>query len=163
MSDRLIVNASPLIFLGNAGRLEILRHLGAGRVVVPEAVRSEVVSSSHADRASAAVADATWIETVPPVAIIPSVAVWDLDAGEAQVIGHALESRPNRLVLDDLAGRRCALSHGLVVGGTIGVIVEAHRHGLVEDPRAVLEELRDAGMWLSDALLERAMQLAGLT
>jgi hypothetical protein len=32
----LVVNASPLIFLGNAGYLELLHTLGASRIIVPE-------------------------------------------------------------------------------------------------------------------------------
>jgi predicted nucleic acid-binding protein len=41
MPDVLIVNASPLIFLGNAGRIDLLRSTGAGRVIVPEPVFDE--------------------------------------------------------------------------------------------------------------------------
>ena len=44
MADLLVVNASPLIFLGNAGRLELLRVLGASRIVVPQPVFDEVIS-----------------------------------------------------------------------------------------------------------------------
>lgn len=43
MPDVLIVNASPLIFLGNAGRIDLLRSTGAGRVIVPEPVFDEVI------------------------------------------------------------------------------------------------------------------------
>jgi predicted nucleic acid-binding protein len=46
-----VVNASPLIFLGKAGRLELLRALG-DRVLVPEPVFSEIAAGSDdgADR-----------------------------------------------------------------------------------------------------------------
>ncbi|MBI2378665.1 MAG: hypothetical protein HYV07_32015 [Deltaproteobacteria bacterium] len=47
MSERLVVNASPLIFLGNAGRLELLRHLDAAEVIVPSPVFEEVTTSSR--------------------------------------------------------------------------------------------------------------------
>lgn len=54
MSDVVVVNASPLIFLGNAGHLELLRLLGASRVVVPQPVFDEVISGGHADKAARA-------------------------------------------------------------------------------------------------------------
>jgi hypothetical protein len=50
MPDALVVNASPLIFLGNAGRLDLLRVIGASRVVVPQSVFDEV--TKHAARGS---------------------------------------------------------------------------------------------------------------
>jgi hypothetical protein len=49
MAENLIVNASPLIFLGNAGHIGLLRGLGARRLVVPEPVFAEVAGSGHAD------------------------------------------------------------------------------------------------------------------
>jgi predicted nucleic acid-binding protein len=52
MAEILVVNASPLVFLGNAGRLELLRLLDAGRILVPQKVFEEVTVSRHADRAS---------------------------------------------------------------------------------------------------------------
>ncbi len=45
MSDPpLVVNASPLIFLGKAAHLELLQTLGASRIIVPEPVFDEVIS-----------------------------------------------------------------------------------------------------------------------
>jgi hypothetical protein len=60
MSDIvLVINASPLIFLGNAGRLELLHTLGASRIIVPAPVFDEVIAGGHADRAARAISDAT--------------------------------------------------------------------------------------------------------
>lgn len=158
-----IVNASPLVFLGNAGRLELLRDVSGGRIVVPAAVVREVTRSAHCDRASRAVEAASWIERATPASLPPSVVAWDLGAGESEVIALATERGSTRVVIDDLAARKCGLSHGLDVIGTIGVVVAAHRKGLIADPAAVFSELRAAGMWLADSVIARALALARST
>jgi len=140
--------------------LELLREVSGGRVIVPAAVFREVTASSHCDRASRAVEAATWIERADARSLPQSVVEWDLGAGESEVIALAIERRSTRVVIDDLAGRKCGLSHGLDVIGTIGVVVAAHRKGLVADPADVLSELRAAGMWLSDSVVARALALA---
>ena len=89
MPDILIVNASPLIFLGNAGRIDLLRIIGADRIIVPEPVFDEVLAGGHFDKAAAAVADAEWLERLASPAIPESVAAWDLGAGESSVIESA--------------------------------------------------------------------------
>jgi predicted nucleic acid-binding protein len=90
-----------------------------------------------------------------------AVAEWDLGPGESAVIATALATRGARVVLDDLSARRCALALRLELMGTLGVVITAHRRGVIEDPRQVLLALRDRGMWLSDAVIEKALRLAG--
>ncbi len=160
MPDVLIVNASPLIFLGNADRLELLHAMGAERFVVPEPVLDEVISGGHTDEASQAVSQAAWLEKHSSPRLPDSVVAWDLGLGESSVIALALEERGSRVVIDDLNGRKCALAHGLGVVGRLGVVVAAYRRGQVEDLQAVLLELRGAGMWLSDAVLALVLRTA---
>jgi len=78
------------------------------------------------------------------------------------VIATALHEPGARVVIDDLNGRKCALAHELDVVGTLGVVIAAHRQGRIDDPRAVLLELRTAGMWLSDAVIARVLRTAGI-
>lgn len=162
MSDTLVVNASPLIFLGNAGRLDLLRVLGASRVVVPQPVFDEVIYGGHTDKAARALSDASWLEQRPSPWVPDSIATWEIGKGESSVIATALQESDARVVIDDMNGRKCALAHGLSVSGTLGVVIAAHRQGRIDDPRAVLMELRTAGMWLSDAMIARALRIAAI-
>lgn len=162
MPDALVVNASPLIFLGNAGQLDLLRAIGASRVIMPQSVFEEVTSSVHNDPAARSVAESNWIEQAGPVEIPPSVIEWDLGPGESSVIAVALTISGARPVIDDLTGRRCALALGLDVVGTLGVVIAAYRYGHIDNPRQVMLDLRASGMWLSDAVIERALQLAAI-
>ena len=162
MPDVLVVHASPLIFLGNAGRIDLLRATGASRIIVPESVVDEVMSGGHADAAARAIAKADWLEKGRPPEVPASVVSWDLGAGESSVIATALQLPGAYAVIDDLNGRKCGLTLGVGVIGTLGVIVAAHRRRALTDPRAVLLELRSAGMWLSDAVIARALRIAGI-
>ena len=162
MAETLVVNASPLIFLGNAGLLDLLRSCGASRFVVPPSVLDEVTMSQHADRAARFVGETQWLERAPAVAIPEEIIEWDLGPGESAGIATSLHLKGARPVLDDLAGRKCARAFGLRVVGNVGVVIAAHRRGHVDDPRRALLDLRAAGMWVSDAVIDQALRLADL-
>jgi predicted nucleic acid-binding protein len=160
MPETLVINASPLIFLGNAGQLELLRAGGATRFVVPSSVLEEV--TRHADQAARSVAEAEWIERAQAVSIPAEITAWDLGPGESAVIATCLHLDGARPVLDDLGGRKCARAFGLRVVGTVGLVIAAHRLGHIDDARRALLDLRAAGMWISDAVIDQALRLAGL-
>jgi predicted nucleic acid-binding protein len=162
MREVLVVNASPLIFLGNAHRLDLLQSIGAQRILVPDPVFVEVTSGGHTDVAAAALLQATWCERTEVKQIPPDVLEWDLGPGESSVIAVALQTPGACAVIDDLNGRKSSLVLGVDVIGTLGIVLVAHRRGVIGDPRAVLAELRSAGMWLSDAVITRALRLAGI-
>ena len=63
--------------------------------------------------------------------------------------------------LDDLAGRRCAEALGIAVTGTLDLVLSARKRGMIPAARPVLEELREKGMYLSSAVLDRALALVG--
>jgi predicted nucleic acid-binding protein len=48
---------------------------------------------------------------------------------------------------------------GLTLRGTVGLVLAAKRAGRLTAARPVLERLRDSGMYLSDAVLNRALRL----
>jgi predicted nucleic acid-binding protein len=119
------------------------------------------------------VANARWIEREQSKTIPNTVVEWDLGPGESAVIALALTALGSTAVIDDLSGRKCALSHGINVMGTLGVVIAAGRCGHIGDPRQVMFELRldllqaiagrklrAAGMWLSESVIERALRIA---
>lgn len=102
-----VVNASPLIVLARAGRLDLLRLL-AERVLVPSEVVDEV--RVHSDEAARAVADQKWLEQVQAAPIPEVIKAWDLGRGESAVLSWALAHPGTVAVVDDYApgpARRC--------------------------------------------------------
>lgn len=62
--------------------------------------------------------------------------------------------------MDDLAGR-CAAALGIPVRGTLSLLLTAKRRGRISQARPVLERLRQAGMYLSDRIMDQALALVG--
>jgi predicted nucleic acid-binding protein len=80
--------------------------------------------------------------------------------GEAEVIAIALELESAVVLIDERAARTYALSQGLRVLGTVGVVLHAKRRGLIERAPPLLDDLRARGFWLDDATYRRARDLA---
>lgn len=106
MPETLVINASPLIFLGNAGQLDLLRAGGASRFVVPSSVLDEV--TQHADQAARSLAEARWIERAPTVSIPAEITAWGLGPGESAVIATCVHLDGARPVLDSRRQEMCA-------------------------------------------------------
>lgn len=69
--------------------------------------------------------------------------------------------RPATLLLDDAAGRRRALQRGLTVVGSAGVLALAKERNLIPLVRPLLDELRAAGLYLSDTVYRRILAGVG--
>lgn len=156
-----VSNSSPLIVLANIGRLELLPRLYR-EVVVPPTVWQEVVVAGSGRVGATELPRLTWLrrEPVPnDVEIPPSLA--SLDRGEAEAIRLVSTLPPTvPILLDDLPARRAAERLGLSVTGTVGVLLLAKRTGLIPEVRPLLQEARVAGLYLSDAAVERSLFLA---
>jgi len=64
-------------------------------------------------------------------------------------------------IIDDLSARRCAHTFGIPVRGTLGLVLIAKQRGEIPAARPVLEDLRSAGMYLSERVLNRALRRGG--
>lgn len=157
-----VSNSSPVILLSGIGRLHLLRDL-FDEVVIPPAVREEVVARGWGRPGAAALAEANWI-AVRPVADREAVQelLRELGPGEAEAIALAAELEvPVTLVLDDDRARQAAVQRGFRVVGSAGILVLAKRDGLLALVRPVLDELRSAGLYLSDTVYRGVLTTAG--
>lgn len=151
--ERVVVNASPLIALFRAGLHPLLPQLFP-ELVVPAAVWSEVVSSTHDDPAARGLPGAAWAQQ-RQTTDSPEVAAWGLGAGETAVLSFAQHHREYTACVDDREARRCAAVLGLATIGTAGVVVLARRRGLIDSTEAALRRLQAAGLWISEPLMAK--------
>lgn len=135
MYDRLLVNASPLIFLARVAGIDWLTRLANPPLLVPRAVIEEVHAGAGGgaggERIVGMLAEDSRFMVPDDVPVPGLIGSWDLGRGESQVLAHAQASAGHRVVLDDLAARSCARNLGIAMIGTLGVVLIARRHGLI--------------------------------
>ena len=157
--ERVVVNASPLITLFKSKLADLLPQL-FGTVQIPPAVWQEV-TATKADLAAQTLPGIAWGQRTEAVAVSPVIAAWDLGAGESEVLSYALLHPEYTAMIDDAAARRCAISLNISTLGTGGAIVLAKRRGLIPSVVEPIQALRDAGLWLSEDLVQLLKQQAG--
>lgn len=158
--SRVILNASPIICMMKAGITDIIPRLFKD-IVVPEEVKREIQVKEGTPLRVDALASYQWIRFVNDIVVAPQVASWDLGQGESAVISFALENPDFWAVIDDREARRCATALHCRHTGTLGIIVLAKRKKVIPSVREYLNKLRDAGLWLSDELVDQVCRKSG--
>lgn len=157
IASLVVSDAGPLIALGRLDLLALLPALYT-QVRVPQEVMEECLARPAQDdtqRIVAAVRSGWLLPCIAKLITAPA-----LDRGERAAIGLALEIGA-RLLADDRAARTYAQTHGLVVIGTLGVLVQARRRGHVVAIAPLIERLRASGQRLSHAAVADALKMAG--
>ena len=156
MRKSVVFDTGPLIILYQIGLLPILRNLYE-RLSIPEAVRDELLKgpSGQAILASGLV-------EVKPVSDIGSVEILRafLDEGEAEAIQLARELQAT-IIIDERRGRRAAKSLGLKVRGTLGILLELKRRGLIDSVKSFTDRMFEKGYYLSEELVTEVLKVAG--
>jgi predicted nucleic acid-binding protein len=130
-----IVDTTPLNYLILIDLTHILSEL-FGQVVIPQAVLNELQSTQAPDQVR------QWFARRPDWLVVREVQQGDatlarLDPGEREAITLAQELQADLILLDENRGRREAISRGLNVTGTIGLLDRAGARGLIDVPTAV--------------------------
>jgi predicted nucleic acid-binding protein len=85
----------------------------------------------------------------------------DLGRGEAAVLALALESPDAVVILDDGLGRRSAELLGIRLTGTLGLLLDARKKGLIVSIAPVLDVLDQLRFRVSPATRAAVLKLAG--
>jgi predicted nucleic acid-binding protein len=150
-----VSDTTPLHYLILIGQDSILVKL-YGQIIVPPAVLQELGHPSAPPAISAwAKSPPSWL-TIQSPASIPQ-RFDHLDFGERQALALAKEIRAELVLLDDKVARRFAEKEALKVKGTLGVVADAAKAGLL-DFRATVEILQRTTMHLEPQLAQRIIE-----
>lgn len=156
----IVADTGPIIAFARIGRLGLLRDV-AGVLTIPDAVYEELVGRGHGRPGAAEVAEGTWIHRrtvidTAAVARLPRI----LHAGEREAMILATELNA-QLLIDEEHGREMAIARGLDVLGSLRILGEAKRCGLITAVRPIIEELLAAGYWIDERVIHIFLQEMG--
>ncbi len=155
-----ICNTSPLQYLYQIGRLELLPKL-AHPVIVPTAVVDELAAGRAAGLALPDPTVLDWVLIRRPVSEQAVRLITDLGPGETEVLMLGLERPGSLLVLDDSLARRVAESLGLRFTGTLGLLLDAKHAGFIPAVRPLLDQLQELRFRFAPHTRQAVLELAG--
>ncbi len=155
-----ISNTSPLVYLHQVERIELLRDLYR-KVTVPPAVETELRRGAAIGYPTPDLSTLPWVRVHPLTdrSLLPVIA--DLGSGESEAIALGLANPGCLVLLDDALGRKIAGRRGLAFTGTLGVLVKSKKIGLLSRIAPVIDNLRRTTMYLSPELITAVLQEAG--
>lgn len=84
-----------------------------------------------------------------------------LHDGEVEVMILAQELSADLVVIDDNAAKRTAKYLGLIVTGTLGVLLKAKQQGIVDKVHPLVSEMKRNGFYISSTLESIVLEQAG--
>ena len=155
-----ICNTSPLQYLHQIGQLSIIPNL-VGSVIVPPAVLAELYAGTAKGLDLPQPRSLKWVRVQAPISAKAASLITDLGPGESQVLMLALEMPGSIALLDDALARRLAISNGIPVKGTLGLLLDAKRSGHLATVRPSLDRLQELGFRLAQQTRDAVLKLAG--
>jgi predicted nucleic acid-binding protein len=147
-----VADTSPLNYLVLLGHIEILAKIYAEVVVLQAVIEELQDSDAPAEVRAWFSAPPRWLQ-VCTLNFRQDPLMERLDRGEQDAILLAESVKAERLIIDDLEGRREAVHRGLPVIGTLGLLAEAARRNLLNLPQT-LADLQATNFHVSPGLIE---------
>lgn len=152
MPGIVVADTGPLRYLILIRHVEVLPRLFGG-VSIPATVADELRQPASPEAVRRWMAGPPhWLATHPDP-LEPAAELVRLDPGERAAIALARELGAGLLLIDDRAGVAAARRQGFRVTGTLGVLADAAREGLL-DLAAAFAALRATNFHYASALLD---------
>lgn len=156
----IISNTSPLQYLHQLDLLDVFPKL-VTKITVPPAVRDELIAGRKLGLNLPDLQSLDWIIVRSPSSSVALPMVTDLGPGEREVLALALETSDSVCVLDDALARQIAGVLQLRVTGTLGVLIDAKRAGLISEIGPQLDQLHSLGFRLAAHTRAAVLKIAG--
>jgi predicted nucleic acid-binding protein len=155
-----ILDASPLILLHKIDFLKSMSKLSKN-CLIPASVVNEIEEKNSMDDYISELSYKSKVRILKPSPINPSIAAWDLGAGESEVLSNALGRKNTGAILDDLQARRCANIFNIPIKGTLGVILWAKKEGIIDKVKPHFDNLLKEGIRIDPELMNTLLKSVG--
>lgn len=153
-------DTSPLQYLYQLGLLSILPTL-VDRITVPPSVERELRTGRNLGFNLPDLSTLDWVEIRRPTSRPALPLINDLGPGESETLMLALESPGSIALLDDALARRVAETLKIQFRGTLGLLLDAKKAGLIPTIRAQLDRLQVLRFRLALHTRATILRLAG--
>lgn len=158
----IVSNTSPISNFLHLKQISILQNLFS-RIHIPPAVKKEIDAAFSSD--------SEWLQCLEDgFFIIQNVKdpllvqqfLLQLHSGEAEALSVCLENKANLCILDDKDARIVAGLHQIPLTGTLGILIQAKKKGLLDSVEYLMDELKNRHhFWISESMYEKALALSG--
>ena len=156
----LVADASALIALATCDSLGLLEAIFSN-VLVPETVFFEVTALDKPQSSRLRSYLDGKIRTVDMQRFVYLDAF--ADAGETQAMLLSKEVAADYLLIDDKRGRKVAKINEIKTIGSMGVLLQAKRVGLIPCVAPLIEQIAASSVFMSESLVQAVLELAGET
>jgi predicted nucleic acid-binding protein len=146
--------------LHRLGLLDLFPRL-AGRVTVPQAVVDELVEGRAKGLNLPDPGSLTWMAVRRPTGAPTMPVTPDLSPGELEVLALTTATVGAVAIIDDLRARQIAEKLGIRLRGTLGLLIDARRAGLVPAVAPLLDQLQAAGFRVASPTRLAILKLVG--
>lgn len=154
----LVADSSALVALAACDSLSLLDEI-FGQVIVPEAVFHEVVRADkfQSNRLKDYLHDKVRQVEMQRFVYLDAFA----DAGETEAMLLYKEVAADYLLIDDKRGRKIASINQIRTIGSLGVLLQAKRMGLVRHIAPLVRKITESPIFISEGLVATVLELAG--
>ena len=154
----LVADASAIIALATCDSLALLDAL-FGNVLIPEVVFSEVtlLDKPQSKRLRNYLHGKVRVVDMQYYVYLDAFA----DAGETQAMLLYKEVAADYLLIDDKRGRKVAKINQIKTVGSLGVLLQAKRMGLIPRVAPLIEQIVASSVFMSEILIQTVLELAG--
>ncbi|QFY90635.1 DUF3368 domain-containing protein [Magnetovirga frankeli] len=154
----LVADSSALVALAACDSLALLDEI-FGQVIVPEAVFNEVVRADkfQSNRLKDYLHNKICTVEMQRFVYLDAFA----DAGETEAMLLYKEVAADYLLIDDKRGRKIASINQIRTIGSLGVLLQAKRMGLVSHIAPRMRQITERPIFISEGLVATVLELAG--